>query len=1200
MNAVNTPRLPTPSALVSPPLASVSRLPSGASTAQALAKPEQSSSSGTQSLQQALADQRNWGELAQALFSLAKELPADADEQAVADALKARSMPRHLASGTATTVNLDAFISEQRLAQPTRRHYVVYLAEAVAQRALQSPLGNFGGGLSWPIPLSVADQSKIGTLVDKNTAGLPGLPLEDARKGALGYLLEQTPLSDAELRDPPNALAKLVASPRAQALGQAIQTELGGADTPGSVNDYVLAAINMGLDLDSMFVPHRNHVAGFDLASEQHWGKAPSDIVNRLSLHLVKEGRATHATARFAAHLLLARVAPQLLVKEIPAALTYGSQAWASFCIAAAAVEAQAPGTVANMTFAQVMQAAKGSGAVAPEGAQRGALVDWAVVNGMLPKRENDSYTADELDSARSAYNAQQSERLNASAQLNSELPSRKQIALQKLRETFGDNVPFEEKLLSIDDTSTPYEGPLYDPNRRPAGRYSLLDIAMMELRDYTWKTTDPRIPIAAVNAPLALGVNKAFNEQFKQTIDSHKQGLGTLVKQLVSQLPPADRQNLEHGKLEFFQQKTYELGLDFTSRTLHHTDQKLLIKATGADGVTVYEVDSKRGTINKVPESELTRRRERNANQEEKIEAFVPKSVAAGNFALKPADGTLAPATFTSSRTQSIGDAFVEHLDIDNAQVVKQAKGVTPLDKQNEVEWKLADFFLNLVPLRSAIVNFQNGNYADGATDLALDMFSFVTAGVGTAGKVAKAVKSSASTTVKAINTAKVIGAAAIGAFNPVSGAGDLLVGAARVTQAVGRTIAKGTRAVANTGVSLVTQGVNALRGATGAYDLVRANKGYATLSAGTFTLADRTVETTAVLHNNQWHAYDVARQQPYGPALADFKPAVPPTRDTPLHGFFDRIYNLLQPENAQGTVTRLTKEEHKNFTAKYNHGMRKENRAAFDQGFDYGNPSDIPGYSPNLNIPDLQRLLQYCFSPEDIGTLAKAIKQKAIAESFHRLAYFEKDIAAAGGHLHRMPQDFYLSLVNMGSEGECAGISNAMALAIGTGKEHTLLSNFYTAAANPNVPSNAAFISNIETLQKVTGTETLYHMGQTPRRVPYTTIISELANATESTTLRVASEHHALLAGVKVDGANKQWFYFDPNYGYVTFDSLDSMKNGLERTLNRGISPYRLDAYKRDSAVPEYQISQFSPTDLTPDRTGNVDVSSLSTAVL
>jgi hypothetical protein len=148
--------------------------------------------------------------------------------------------------------------------------------------------------------------------------------------------------------------------------------------------------------------------------------------------------------------------------------------------------------------------------------------------------------------------------------------------------------------------------------------------------------------------------------------------------------------------------------------------------------------------------------------------------------------------------------------------------------------------------------------------------------------------------------------------------------------------------------------------------------------------------------------------------------------------------------------------------------------------------------------------------------------------------------------------------------------------------------------------VPNNAAFISNIETLQKVTGTETLYHMGQTPRRVPYTTIISELANATESTTLRVASEHHALLAGVKVDGASKQWFYFDPNYGYVTFDSLDSMKNGLERTLNRGTSPYRLDAYKRDSAVPEYQISQFAPTDLTPDRTGNVDVSSLSTAVL
>lgn len=154
-----------------------------------------------QALQQALGDQGNRHNLAQALYTVAQGLPKNADEQAVLAALKNQQMDIHPASSypqetpqaSRRSVSLEAFITQSRLALPKTQNHCVYLADAVAQKALQHPLGNFGGGLSWPIPLSVEDQSKVGTLVDKNTADLPGLPLQDIRKGTLGYLLSSTP-----------------------------------------------------------------------------------------------------------------------------------------------------------------------------------------------------------------------------------------------------------------------------------------------------------------------------------------------------------------------------------------------------------------------------------------------------------------------------------------------------------------------------------------------------------------------------------------------------------------------------------------------------------------------------------------------------------------------------------------------------------------------------------------------------------------------------------------------------------------------------------------------------------------------------------------------------------------------------------------------------------------------------------------------
>ena len=58
--------------------------------------------------------------------------------------------------------------------------------------------------------------------------------------------------------------------------------------------------------------------------------------------------------------------------------------------------------------------------------------------------------------------------------------------------------------------------------------------------------------------------------------------------------------------------------------------------------------------------------------------------------------------------------------------------------------------------------------------------------------------------------------------------------------------------------------------------------------------------------------------------------------------------------------------------------------------------------------------------------------------------------------------------------------------------------------------------------------------------------------------------------------------WFYFDPNFGLAKFDSAEAMKNGLERTLNRGTSPFQHRAYGTNPGAPEYKVSYFDASDM------------------
>ena len=260
--------------------------------------------------------------------------------------------------------------------------------------------------------------------------------------GILEFLRHRTPLAAEALTSPGATLNALVSSPEAQSLGHALQEQMQGIATDSSSLDYLLAAVILQLDPESITAPQRNNVAGFDLADDSLRGKSAAQIVDALRQHLVAQGKTSPELAGAAAHLLLAGRAPVFLVKDIPDSVTFGSPAWVNLAIAATMVDAHIPGRVANMSFAAVMleaEHASGADVNMTNTAQRNALIDWGTANGLLEKKAEHLYASDELNNLVTRFSERQSLMLAASEAFDKDIPSRKAMALAELKQRFPD-----------------------------------------------------------------------------------------------------------------------------------------------------------------------------------------------------------------------------------------------------------------------------------------------------------------------------------------------------------------------------------------------------------------------------------------------------------------------------------------------------------------------------------------------------------------------------------------------------------------------------------------------------------------------------------------------------------------------------------------------------------------------------------------
>ncbi|MCR4540137.1 hypothetical protein NUV89_17220 [Pseudomonas sp. 18.1.10] len=772
-------------------------------------------------------------------------------------------------------VSLQSYLQGSGLSVPGSWAELVDLNQRVARRAQAHTLGNFSGALAWPVPLGTDDQRSIIALMQSANPALPGLPLADERKGVLGYLLSGSAVSDADLLAPTRAIEKLLGSPKAQALGLAIQTELGGIATDSSLNEYLLAAIQLGLDPEHGQAPVRNSVAGFDLAQPQHRGQRPSTVIEGLRRHLLEEGRVSEQTALLGARLVLAKSAPQFLVKDIPPSVTYGSLTWTQLAIATARIEADSPGRSLNLTYSEVLAFAEQVETPEPvlQDIRQNALADWGVANGLLG---HDTPTDAERESVRTEFNRQMQALTTASDLAKTPIPSRREMALGALKAAFPGLDP---ALFEVEGMV----GVFRIPGRtgKVDGPRSMLDIVMhgKKLGEHEhWESADKRLPAAAFYALCESGkleVAEPFEREYDQAITAAKKGHQGLTQALLATLPPQDRKNLEYGELEFFHTNEYQMGFGMViapSQTLKKRGHTLRVKTTLGGEVNIYEIDTKAGTVEK--QNFWIRRytppyTDKNLHQVDgdvisKTVLFKPFKDEQPDLAkAQPSAGDTLP-TFGSARSEYIGRVFAESLDLRNQDLSDQARGVTSYDKEAASLEAVGEFFLNLIPFRSAIVNFSNGDIGAGLFDLSLDFIGLVTLGAGKAAQAGKAFSKGVSSVRGAAKAARFVGATVIEAFNPLSGAGDLARG-------VGGIIKKGASRL----VSKSLDGVNRLRGASASYDLLKAaSQQHGTAAIGTFKVAGETVDGAAVLHKGQWYALDVEKLCPYGRPLEAFAP--------------------------------------------------------------------------------------------------------------------------------------------------------------------------------------------------------------------------------------------------------------------------------------------------------------------------------------
>ncbi|WP_053135221.1 hypothetical protein [Pseudomonas sp. MIACH] len=1025
-----------------------------------------------------------------------------------------------------------------------------YEAKTAAQvdnllRALQTPipqapaLGNNWGFLSTDLPLSPAQRDKMSAFV-KNAIG--------SHTDLLSYLSAQVP--NLNTSSPFQALDQLLSSDGALELATHLQTEMKGAATVTSLKQWLLSA--MVLELDPAAGTSRTSLAGFDLMQSDNWGLGTDKIRERLNKHLIDNRKIQANLAPVAARLLMTGAAPHLLVNDVPSTITMGSTEWVSFTTAVNRIELNAPGAAADMTFQQVMDLHRigpinDREAQLQSVAQMNPVLDWAVMNNHIVRNEEAPYTLEQLLSSQQKLDKQLGEVSEAKRYLRTfEPPNRRPMALDALRKQYGSAIDFESR-----DIMTTRAGIFSDIQTSIVEAYEAGRLS--EHFDLRRRGLDINaVSAQAHNLP---DITAEFDKQFEEDFLLRRRHTITQLKDMFSKLPLEERNSLNFGTVEYL--KVEGAGNGVVLNSLYQGVSR---------NFAVYPAS---GHIVRIPDIAPSIELGQKVNLAIDAEAFKtgaePKPGVKSDVVLKegsqyllmvPSDppekamwervdlpersADLRPP-YDSARFDTLSQILVDSVYLRKPDLVAIHRGENNLEDGSKSD----NFLLNVLgalPGVDSVVDITEGKYVEAARDLAIDIAIYVTTeGAGKLWTVAKS--GTAWAAAKA---------------------------SAKFIERFGTKEAESIelKDLTSTGTEEAFSSVSRMQGGQYKKPIGEAFVPTADMADGTVRNGETSalVKLTAVFENDEWYAYNPLTMAADGPALEGF---VPENNHRNVNGLFDFFTGASSDPDipARFEINVM------------NAQLRDEQ--AFNAGYNSLKPETIPGYRRRMGKDRIRQLIADTqLSAEQVGSLVRQRERLVIAEKRIDMENFKREVEGAGGTSRGMSQGFYLALTQPGSQGECAALSNTMALALSEGTENTLIDNVNIAMANPKSAGGSKFISDLSALQANVDRQHTFQTGTSGTLMPYEDIGTILGNAETSKTLLIGTKNHGMLAGVRFDPADaskKSWFYYDPNYGLATFNSETSMKAGLEKTLNSGKVGKGLDHFGSASTGPKYNVGVF-----------------------
>ncbi|MDR9865043.1 hypothetical protein [Pseudomonas baetica] len=738
-------------------------------------------------------------------------------------------------------------------------------------------------------------------------------------------------------------LVKLVSHTSSQALAKQYIDALGWCGVrdgdEGQAHDlaqFLLTAILVELNHFIGTEQKRNFVGTFDLHDPVLFADKPGSVIRKgLDEYLSHSPTVSNETAPLASHLLLANLAPALLVKDVPSGITLGSIGWVTFCQAVAFVEMNAKGASRFMTYDQVMKFADMEEFSSTLGQLQSlvsvdAIIDWGLVNDVISHEDLKTDAPVASETALDVYQAHVKYLAKCAQIWATAPPDRIETALEALQAAAPGCDFLSKKILRH-----------YTDTLGNSYKMSMLDLHVEgELVGGEWDWREARSLYDVYPGLTRMSSNQVnFQRQARGHHQKLHEALASNVRLAIASMPSQDRDLFDKSEIHFFTirppvaeivgQSSSSIGLTGAnlSPTRPKETQARIDAATGRFGVVMYvsigrdqylcyEMFNLRGECrrnnnlggyihNRGCVNQPARLDFKGSMNEDMPAAYAgtntpvdldsytngtaPRSKQFSHAVIDKL-GTLKAPTFTptlktsayqyyvSPRAHAIAHFITTHRPLATVQEYTEALTVyTEREQTRATTDKVVTFIIDLVvPFKKCIEDLSSGDknrVADGVFGCTMDAIGILFTVLGATSKVLSIASRTASMTSKLVSSLKFGLKLTVSTLNPLDGVPTLGYQLTRKLLRNGLQLGKQGAQL----IELATLQIQVLTGKVDCADLLKASA-LPQIGKGKWRPRGHSVDifdVSAIARNNRW--YGVNRfGRPWGKPLEfDFKQA-------------------------------------------------------------------------------------------------------------------------------------------------------------------------------------------------------------------------------------------------------------------------------------------------------------------------------------